>query len=138
MSKKNSKTTDESPRINVSFDPESYEHIKLLAAKQKKSMAEVVRNWALQGLNGDLNAQNIGLITDIVRTQLQDVLRPSIDRLATLNAKTCIQAGTAAYIGAEAILRFVPTSRQQEVELSYELARKKSIAYMKGKINEDE
>jgi hypothetical protein len=135
---KKTKTTDESPRINVSFDPESYESIKRLAAKQDKSMAEVVRNWALQGLNGDLNAQNVGLITDIIRTQLQDILRPSIDRLAMLNSKTCIQAGVAAYLSAEAILKFVPVTRQQEVEESYELARKKAIAYLKGKTNENE
>ncbi len=69
--------------------------LNFLLPNKKKSMAEVVRNWSLQGLNGDHNAQSIGLITDIVRTQLQDVLRPSIDRLATLNAKTCMSIGNS-------------------------------------------
>lgn len=134
----NKKKSAESPRINVAFELEAYEQIRLLAAKQHISMAEVVRNWALQGLSGELNADNIGLITDIIRTQLQDVLRPSIDRLASLTAKTCIQSGTAAYLSAESILKFVPVSRQQEVEESYELARKKAIAYLKGRTSEDE
>ena len=138
MSKKSSKITFENPRINVSFDPESYENIKRLAAKQHKTMSEVVRNWSLQGLDGELNAQNIDLITDIIRTQMQDILRPSIDRLASINSKTCIQAGTSAYLAAEAILKFVPVTRQQEVEESYELARKKAIAYLKGKTKDNE
>lgn len=131
------KKSAESPRINVSFEAEAYEQIQLLAAKQHTSMSEVVRNWALQGLSGDLNADNIGLITNIIRTQLQDVMRPSFERLASLNAKTCVQSGTAAYLSAEAILKFVPAHRQQEVEESYELARKKAIAYLKGRTNED-
>lgn len=134
----NTKRKYTSPRINVAYEPEIYKQIELLAAKQKKSMSEIVRNWSHQGLAGELNRENIGLITDIIRTQLQDVLRPHYDRLASLNAKTCIQSGTAAYLAAEAILRFVPPARQQEIETSYELARKKSIAYMKGKVNEDE
>lgn len=132
------KKSSESPRINVAFEAEAYEQIQLLAAKQHTSMSEVVRNWALQGLSGDLNADNIGLITDIIRTQLQDVMRPSIDRLASLSAKTCVQSGTAAYLAAEAILKFVPVPRQQDVEEAYELARKKAIAYLKGKTNENE
>ena len=132
------KKSAESPRINVSFEAEAYEQIQLLAAKKHTSMSEVVRNWALQGLSGDLNADNIGLITNIIRTQLQDVMRPSFERLASLNAKTCVQSGTAAYLSAEAILKFVPALRQQEVEESYELARKKAIAYLKGRTNEDE
>lgn len=127
-----------SPRINVAFEPEAFEQIRLLAAKQHISMSEVVRNWAMKGLSGDLNADNIGLITDIIRTQIQDVMRPSIDRLASLTAKTCIQSGTAAYLSAESILKFVPVSRQQEVEEAYELARKKAIAYLKGRTSEDE
>lgn len=132
------KKSAESPRINVAFEAEAYEQIRLLAAKQHTSMSEVVRNWALQGLSGDLNADNIGLITNIIRTQIQDVMRPSFERLASLSAKTCIQSGTAAYLSAEAILKFVPAPRQQEVEESYELARKKAIAYLKGRTNEEE
>lgn len=65
-------------------------------------------------------------------------MRPSIDRLASLSAKTCVQSGTAAYLAAEAILKFVPAPRQQEVEEAYELARKKAIAYLKGRTNENE
>lgn len=128
----------ESPRNNVAFEAEAYEQIQLLAAKQHTSMLEVVRNRALQGLSGDLNADNIGLITNIIRTQIQDVMRPSFERLASLSAKTCIQSGTAAYLSAEAILKFVPAPQQQELEESYELARKKAIAYLKGRTNEDE
>lgn len=127
---------NQNPRINVVFDPETYEQIKGVAGRQNKSMSEIVRNWSMQGLNGELNAKNIAFITELLRDQLQDVMQPYVNRLAALSAKTCIQAGTAAYLSAEAILKFVPSKQQEEVEVSYELARKKAVAYLKGTADE--
>lgn len=129
---------EKNPRINVSFDPDTYEQIKHFAARENKSMSEVVRNWSIEGLNGELNTKNIAFITELLRGQLQDVMQPYVNRLAALSAKTCIQAGTAAYLSAEAILKFVPLKQQQEVEISYELARKKAVAYLKGKTDDTE
>jgi len=51
--------------------------------------------------------------------------------LAALSAETCIQAVTAAYLPAEAILIFDPENRSEEVIITYEEARKKAVQYMK-------
>lgn len=119
------------PRINITYDYETFREISNLAAKLGMKNAELVRDWSIQGLSGTLNKENMDLIAHIVREQLQSILNPQINRLATLNAKTCIQASTAAYLTAEAILKFVPPNRQQEVEESYLAARKKGIEYTK-------
>lgn len=122
-------------RINVKFEPEQFAQIVAIANKRNVPYSEVVREWSLQGLNGTLNTDNISFITYILREQLADVMRPQLDRLATLNAKTCIQSGTAAYLSAEAILKFVPLAQRIEVEESYALARKKAVAFLKHDIS---
>lgn len=60
-------------------------------------------------------------------------MQPSVERLAALSAKTCIQASTAAYLTAETIARFVPDEFQEDVQQVYEDARKKGVRYTKAK-----
>lgn len=120
------------PRINVSFDKETYEQIRKLAAKEGRSASDLVREYALQGLSGTVNVENISIITEIIRKELQSVLVAPVNRLAALSAKTCVQAGTAAYLSAEAIARFVPAEQSLDVQTAYEAARVKSIAYTKN------
>lgn len=125
-------------RIYVSFSDEDYAQIRNLAHKQNKSMSEVVRDFSIEGLNGTVNAANIDMITGIIRTQLRDVMRPSIDRLAALSAKTCVQASAAAYLTAETVARFVPEDLQLDVKEAYESARKKGVDYTRRSNIDDE
>lgn len=117
------------PRINVVFDEETFIAIKNFAAKNGTTSSAVVREWALQGLSGKLNVENISMITSIIRSELSNVLRPSVERLATLAAKTCVQASAAAYLSAEALQEFVPANRTREFHEAYEAARKKGVEY---------
>lgn len=124
-------------RINVTFDIDSYNQIKQIASKENKSMSEVVREWSMQGLNGTLTKDNLDFIVPIIREQLNSILTPSIERLASLSAKTCIQAGVSAYLTAETISKLVPVELQEEVEVTYYAARKKAVKYMRGKTDLD-
>lgn len=126
------KTREDRERINVTFDIESYKQIKLIADKNHQSMSEVVRDWAMQGLDGTLTEQNLNVLIPIIREQLDSILNPAVNRLASLSAKTCVQAGAAAYLAAEALNSFVPSEKSQDFMDAYESARKKSVAYMKG------
>ena len=45
--------------ISVILTDKEYEQIKLLAAKKHVSMAEIERQFTLQGLNGTLTQDNI-------------------------------------------------------------------------------
>lgn len=123
--------------ITVVFTESDYEVIKSLAAKNNTSMNEIVRDYTIKGLNGTLTEQNIDFLIPILREQLSSILDPAVNRLASLTAKTCVQAGTAAYLSAEAIAKFVPVELSEEVENSYEAARKKSVQYMKSRADLD-
>lgn len=125
-------TRDDRGRINVTFDIETYKQIKLIADKNKSTMSETVRDWAMLGLNGTLTQKNLDVIIPIIRDQLSSILDPAVNRLAALSAKTCVQAGAAAYLAAEALNSFVPPEKSQDFIDAYESARKKSVAYTKG------
>lgn len=125
-------------RINVAFDNETYRQIRLIADRNHCSMSEVVRRYTKEGLNGALTGSNLDYISSVLRDQLRIVLRPSIDRLASLSAKTCIQASTSAYLNAEALARLVPVDLQLDLEDAYCTARKKAVLYTKNKIGEED
>lgn len=130
-------TKDDRGRINVTFDIDTYNQIKAIADKNKLSMSEVVRDWALQGLNGTLTQKNLDVLVPIIRDQLKSIIDPAVNRLATLSVKTCIQAGASAYLSAEALHSFVPEERSEDFLISYENARKKAVAYAKSKSDID-
>ena len=129
---------DDRKRINVTFDIDTYEQIKKIAHKENRDMSDVVREWTIQGLNGTLTEDNLEIIIPILRDTLKNILEPMMERQIALIAKTCIQSGTATYLTADAILKFVPKEQREEVRESYDRARKQAVAYLKSRTNMDE
>lgn len=132
------KTQQQTKRINVTFEVSDYEQIRNLAHKEGRTMSEIVREAAIDNLTVRINAENIYMITQIIREQLRDVLKPDIERLAALSAKTCVQSSTAAYLTAETISKFVPLQEQENFRDCYEKARKKGVEYTRRKLDHEE
>lgn len=132
------KKKQQTKRINVTFDLETYEQIRNLSHKEGKTMSEIVREAAIDNLTVRINAENINMITKIIREQLRDILQPGIERLAALTSKTCVQSSTAAYLTAETISKFVPVQEQEDFRECYEKARKKGVEYTRRKIDQDQ
>lgn len=125
-------------RINVTFDIDTYEQIKKIAHKENRDMSDVVREWTIKGLNGTLTEDNLEIIIPALRDTVKNILEPMMERQISLTAKTCIQSGTATYLAADAILKFVPKEQREEVRESYDRARKQAVAYLKSRTNMDE
>lgn len=123
--------------LQILFTTEEYENLKRYAAKNQQSMSEVARNFVKQGLDGNLTEENLDFITPIIREQVKSVMTPMVERLAIMTSKTCIQAGAAAYLSAEALSKYVPIEQQQNFVESYDSARKKAIQYLKRGSNID-
>lgn len=124
--------------ITAIFTEEEYNTIQALASKKHTSMNAVVRDFVVQGLNGRVTEDNMEYIAPVIRAQIKSVLEPQMERLIALTAKSCIQSGAAAYLSADAIYKFVPSAQREEVEVSYEQAKKKSLIFMKSKVNMNE
>ncbi|MCM1159886.1 MAG: hypothetical protein NC412_01570 [Roseburia sp.] len=121
------------PRQNVTigFEIETYEELKRIAAIENISFNQVVRNYCRQGIKGRLTADNSDEIVQIIREQLRDVMKPQVERLASLNAKACIQAYTSSLLCAETINRLVPPEKQEDVVEIYERAKKQGVRIMR-------
>lgn len=132
------KTQQQTKRINVTFEVSDYEQIRNLAHKEGRTMSEIVREAAIDNLTVRINAENIDMITQIIREQLRAVLKPDIERLAALSAKTCVQSSTAAYLTAETISKFVPLQEQENFRDCYDKARKKGVEYTRRKLDHEE
>lgn len=117
--------------VQVLFTTEEYENLKRYAALRNTSMSSCVREFSTQGLRGELTQENIDFLTPIIRSQLKSVVDIQADRIAALVVKTCIQAGAAAYLSAEALNSFVPEPYRKSFLEAYEAARKKALKYMK-------
>lgn len=124
--------SDKRHTIPVLFTNEEYENIKKYAALSDKSMSTVIREFTNKGLTGELTENNIDFLTPIIRAQLKSIMDIQYERLASMTAKTCIQAGTAAYLSAEALNSFVPIQYQRSFLDAYESARKKALQYLRA------
>lgn len=122
------------PRISVTLDRDSYDKVKIIAHKQNRDMSDLIREWTIQGMNGELTEKNLEIIVPVIREQIKNVIEPMLERSISLTAKTCIQAGTAAYLSADSILKFVPKEQREDVRESYEKARKQAIEYTRAKV----
>lgn len=127
------KHVDGRKSITVIYPDKEYEQLKILSAKTHKSMAAIVREYTLQGLCGEVTENNIEFLAPIIREQTKSVIEPMMERMLSLQAKTCIQSSTAAYLTADAILKFVPPAQRVEVKESYEAARKQAVIYLREK-----
>lgn len=121
-------------RINPTFSEKEFLQIKKIAEKNKESMSEVVRNLAAIGLNVTVSQENIDWITSVMKEQIKEVLKPSVERLAAMEAKTCIAAASSMYLNAEALNRLVEPELRMEVSEAYEKSRKKAYLYLKNQL----
>lgn len=124
-------------RISVTFDDDTYKQLKNIAGRSNISVAETVRRYTQETLNGQVNKDNLDLITRILREQIKVILERYFERIIALQAKTCVQAGTAAYLSAEALSSFVPDHLQKDFLDAYEAARKKAVLYTRQNQSEE-
>lgn len=126
-----------SPRFTITFTEEMYNQIKSIAYKKNCSMGEVVRGWAIQGLNGKVSKDNISLVSEIIEETLTAYLNPKIERLAAISAKGAIMSAATTYLNAETLSKFVPKESLKEYQEVYEQARKKAVAYVRRSIDDE-
>ena len=117
-------------RLSVSVDDQLYEKITNIANKTGDSTAETMRKLMRIGLTEKITEDNTDLIANVVRSQMEVVIKPHIERLAKLSSKTGHMASTATYLNVQAFQDLVPPERKKDVRHLYEKARKKAFKYM--------
>ena len=116
---------------HIKFPSQLYEQIDLYAKKEDINFSEAVRNLCTRGLTERVYEENTDLIAEVIRSQLEIVIRPHVERLAKLSAKTGHMSATSAFLNVQALMDLIPADRRKDVRPMYESARKKAAEYMK-------
>lgn len=120
-------------RLSFSATEEMDKQITKLAALKGVKKPLIIRELVQQSLEVNALNANMDLITEIIRSEIAAVLKPSIERLAGLEAKTCIASSTAMYLCAEALEKFVAPADRVQMQEALNKARKKASSYTRGK-----
>ncbi|MCC8027694.1 MAG: hypothetical protein LIP16_20610 [Clostridium sp.] len=126
MAKKGSKG------VTIWFDLDVYNWLKAEQARTGDSINDMVRTWTKQGMNGTLCEENLSIISKILREQLTAILKPYEERSLSMQAKNSIQSGTVLYLLMNA-MEELSNLEKDDIEFMYELARKKSVSFLKSK-----
>lgn len=127
-----------SKRISITFTDEQAEMIERIARKEDKSFADTVRFLCDESLKVTANADSIEMITEIIDERLRAILKPQVERLASISVKGAIMSATSTFLNAQALADFVPPDRRKDFLETYEKARLKGVAYVKGRVTESE
>lgn len=125
-------------QVHLRINDDIYEKVKNIADKKGESVSEVFRQLVNDGLTLEVGNENKDVLASIVRDEVSAVLKQSVERLASLSAKSGTMAATAAFLNVQALMDLVPKERQKNVREMYESARKKAVEYMKTKTNDFE
>ena len=123
-------------RFSVSVDEKTSNEIQNIVNKTGKSKAEVTRELINKGLAANWLDENVDFISQIIRRQLEVVIKPHIERLAKLSSKCGHIAATAAFLNVQAFQDLVMDEKRKVPIEMYEKARKKAVEYMKMPVDE--
>lgn len=122
-----------SKRISITFTDEQSEIIDKISKRENKSFADVVRSLCDEAIKLQVANDNIDLITEIIDERLRAILKPQVERLASISSKGAIMASTSVFLNAQALNDIVPPEKRRNVEEIYEKARLKGVAYVKDR-----
>ena len=125
-------------RISITFTDEQAKVIEKIARRDGKSFADTVRGLCDEAIKIQVSSDNIDLVAGIIDERLRSILRPHVERLASLSAKGAIMSATSTFLNAQALADFVPYEKRKELVETYEKARIKGVAYVKGKVSDSE
>lgn len=125
-------------KISVRINSDVYNQLEIIAAKRGDTISDVTRDLINAGLNERVLEENTDLIGQIVRQQIDAVMKVHVERLAKLSSKTGHMAATAAFLNVQALMDIVPPERRKDVRAMWESARKKAAAYIKTPTSEFE
>lgn len=123
-------------RFSQVVDDELYNILVELKKNNGTSLAEEARKLMRKGLASKYVDESGDIIAEIVREEMEVVIKPHIERLARLSAKSGHMSATAAFLNVQALMDLVPNERRKDVRPMYESARKKAVKYMRTNTEE--
>ena len=124
--------------MTITFSDGQTEIIGKITKIEGKAFADIVRGLCDEAIKIQVSNENIDLVTDIIEQRLRAILKPQIERLASISAKGAIMSPTSTFLNAQALADFVPVERRRDLVETYEKARLKGVEYVRGRTNDYE
>lgn len=99
-----------------------------LAKSRGETEAELARRIITKAATQGALQDGLDELILVVRQSMKDVLKPTEDRLAAINAKTAIAAATSMYMNTQVI-----ANAGQDAKGIYEESRKKGVRFVQEK-----
>lgn len=125
-------------RKNVVFTEEQVKAIEKIRKLTGDTFSDVVRQLCDKALQEEISQKNMDFIADILEDVVSSIMKPHVERLASISAKGAIMSATSTFLNAQALADFVPPEKRKDLLETYEKARLKGVAYVKGRVGEDE
>lgn len=122
-------TTPRTVRCSVELD----EILKRLAAQENRSVSEVIRDLIYKGLAASGKNIDEDHLYKVVKQAIEEVTRPSVERLAAISAKATQISSASFFMGIYAATQTCDESEQQRIQEAAESARALGIQYLKLK-----
>lgn len=113
--------------LRIRLDANLEGQLKALAERRGENISDCARRLLRQAIDQESANAALDPVLAAVRQAMRDVLKPTEDRLAKINAKTAIAAATAMYTNIEVVGQF----GKVDVRTLHEAARKKAVAFVK-------
>lgn len=107
--------------------------IQQIAAQEQRPMSEVLRDLVEKGLAVSGAGIEQDHLYETVRQAVEEVTRPSVERLAKISAKATQISSAAFFMSIFAATRGVGVEEQTEIQEAAESARRLGIQYLKLK-----
>lgn len=123
-------------KVTIKIDEDVYGVIEKMAKKNGENFSEQARILLGKSLNLEWFKDNEDQMASLIRSQMEIVIKPHIERLASLSAKTGHMASTATFLNVQAFMDLVVPEKKKDVKVLYENARKKAVEYMRTPTDE--
>jgi predicted transcriptional regulator len=117
--------------LKIRVDSELKNALLALATRRGEKLADVCRRALRDAAEKGVLSDGEDAIARIVRNCMRDVLKPTEERLAKINAKTAILSGTAMYMNMQVI-----EDAGYDSHDIYTKARKKAVALLQEREGE--
>lgn len=128
---KSGTTSNELRKLSIRIDDGTYQTMSSLASKKNTTVSNVARQLISTGMQQDLAKESIDYIREQIHDEVQRVIKPNIDRLAKLVAKTGYATIPSFYLDCYILDSILPAQYRKDFEEIKQKSKIMAIKYLK-------
>lgn len=125
--------SNQSDYVPVRLEKEIHKKLQNIAITRNTTKSDIIRDYIYKGLKNDGYTENDEKLKNMLKSSLNEILHPQIERLASISAKATHIASAAFFMELFAARLAVPPEHRELIDMAAGHARKLGIEYLKLK-----